>query len=331
MMVADYILAYSGKPKDERAKAGVGLLLHKRFQQNIDQIDYINEKLLRVTLKHDNGYIQIISAYAPDISKPKEERRSFYEELQSIVDLIPSHHRIILMGDLNARVGNEIINGVKQRFNEHTSNDNGDLLTDFCAQNNFRINNTYFDHNLKYKYTFMNSLGQQSVIDYIITNRLFLPTEILDVRTLNSANIGSDHALLLCKVRTHFQIKRKETSEPIEKLNIESLSYESTRELYCKRLQGKIDQNPVLEEDNVETGWNKLKVNIMKAVDEAIGRRKIRNTSRGRNKTPWLTDEFKEITKEKKEAFLCYKSSKTTEDRRKYIEKRNQVNLRVKQ
>jgi len=37
--IDDYILAYSGKQKEEKAHAGVGLLIHKKYMNNIDNIE----------------------------------------------------------------------------------------------------------------------------------------------------------------------------------------------------------------------------------------------------------------------------------------------------
>lgn len=85
------------------------------------------------------------------------------------------------------------LTGVKQGSHEHLSHDDGDILVEFCAQINFRINNTFFDHDFKYRYTFINAQGQVSMIHCILTDRQFNPTEILDVRTLNLLNICSDH------------------------------------------------------------------------------------------------------------------------------------------
>lgn len=43
----NYILLYGGKEKEEREKAGVGLLLDDKYDQSTIKINYINE---RVTL-----------------------------------------------------------------------------------------------------------------------------------------------------------------------------------------------------------------------------------------------------------------------------------------
>lgn len=73
------------------------------------------------------------------------------------------------MGDLNARVENDAIMGVKQRFNEATINDNGKQLIDICSRNEMRLNNTFFQRKEQYKFTFNNIQGQKSMTDFIIT------------------------------------------------------------------------------------------------------------------------------------------------------------------
>jgi len=180
--VDDYILAYSGKQKEERAHAGVGLLIHKKYMNNIDNIEYTSEQIIQVTLKFPQVKWCLLTLYAPDISKPKEQREEFYEDLQNVIDQIPKDTLLIMMGDMNARVGNMPVPGVKQCFNEGEINDNGDLLINFCSMNSLRMNNTFFNHKRDHKITWSDSRGWHSMIDYIITNRSIHPSQILDVR-----------------------------------------------------------------------------------------------------------------------------------------------------
>ena len=135
----------------------VGLLLHQKYLPSIDEISCCSERILQVTLLFDNKHIELISVSSPNISKTRQDCEDFYSKLQDILATVPQDHYIIIMGDLNARTGNDPIPGIKQRFNEDVRNDNGDLLVAFCTQNNLRINNTFYDHALKYKYTCSNS------------------------------------------------------------------------------------------------------------------------------------------------------------------------------
>ena len=69
-----------------------------------------------------------------------------------------------------------IIDRVKQKHNEQYINNNDETLVEFwAAQNEMRINNTYFDHKSQYKITWANTQGLTSTIDYIISNKAIPP------------------------------------------------------------------------------------------------------------------------------------------------------------
>lgn len=57
------------------------------------------------------------------------------------------------MTDLNARVGNDVIPGIRQRFIEDTQNNNVDVVVDLFSQNDLKISNTFFTHADKYEIT----------------------------------------------------------------------------------------------------------------------------------------------------------------------------------
>ena len=104
------------------------------------------------------------------------------------------------------------------------TNENGTMFTQFCADNELRINNTFYQHKTQYKITWQNTRGQHSTIDYIVSNRKIHPSQIEDVRSLNPTDIGSDHSLVLCKMRLLLQKNRKKDFITEERLNKELLT-----------------------------------------------------------------------------------------------------------
>ena len=152
---------------------------------------------------------------------------------------------MVILGDFNARIGNEVVPGVKQKFNENVLNDNGELMINMCAFTELRINNTFYDHKAQYKFTFTNTRNHKSTIDYIVTNRHIHPQQVLDVRTLNSADVGSDHSLLLGKIRIKLRPQHNyKPTNKVEKINVESLWDPTIKELYENRLKEKIKSMP---------------------------------------------------------------------------------------
>ncbi|XP_019765820.1 uncharacterized protein LOC109541399 [Dendroctonus ponderosae] len=238
------------------------------------------------------------------MSKPTEESEIFYKKLQNTVNKINNGHKIVILGDLNARIGNEKMRGVKQRFNEAVINKNGELLIDFCARNEMRINNTFFSHQNQHKYTFNNTRGQRSTIDFIITNRVITPSQVLDVRALTSANIGTDHNLILFKIL----LERPQTARVHRK---------STRTLFESRPTNKLERCNIAPNWDIEGHWLKIENFIEQAAEEAIGKRKININANNRTK-PWFCQEVKQLADIKRSSYLKYKS-------------RNRVNSKIKE
>ena len=61
----------------------------------------------------------------------KTGNKIFYELLQREVDIFHQNNTLLILCDLNARVGNYIIPQIKQSFNETKYNTNGELLVYF--------------------------------------------------------------------------------------------------------------------------------------------------------------------------------------------------------
>lgn len=282
-----------------------------------------------MVLNQGEENIHIIGAYAPDSNKSRESVENFYSTLQGEMDKIPHGEKLIIMGDLNARIGNTAIEWIMHEFNEEHSDDNGEKLLAFCTLNELRINNTFFDHKPQQKITWSNTRGQTSMIDFIITNRTVHPSQILDVRSLTSANVGSDHLLILGRFRLAIQRKKKPSPVFVEKLNIELMEDSIIKSLYRNRLRQKLDEEERIEEDDVETSWTKLKKHLKEAAKEVLGSRKT-----NRNATPqknmWFKPEVGELVREKKEAYLRYQNTRSPEDHQEYKDRRNQTKSEIR-
>ncbi|XP_057657912.1 craniofacial development protein 2-like [Diorhabda carinulata] len=224
------------------------------------------------------------------------------------MDNINTKDEIIVLGDLNARIGNDVIPGVKQKYNEAIINENGEALIDFCVRNEVRINNTYFPHKDQHKYTFNNNRGQRSMIDFILTNRVITQAQVVDVRALTSANLGTDHNLVLGKILLKCPQQKRKHPQFIEKYNLESLTTESTKLLYKSRVTNKLKEIDLKPEWGVEENWQSTAKCIKEAAEEAIGKRKI-NVNATNHTKPWFCQEVKELSESKRKCYLTYKSA----------------------
>ncbi|PVD38454.1 hypothetical protein C0Q70_01069 [Pomacea canaliculata] len=78
--------------------------------------------------------ITIIQCYAPTNAAKEKEKEDFYNSLQALVDRTPIRDLKIIMGDMNARTGNDNTDKghIMGKHGVGNCNENGELLTEFC-------------------------------------------------------------------------------------------------------------------------------------------------------------------------------------------------------
>ena len=76
--------------------------------------------------------ITVIQVYAPTSNAEEAEVEWFYEDLQDLLELTPQKDVLFIIGDWNAKVGNQDIPGVTRKFGLGVQNVAGQRLTEFC-------------------------------------------------------------------------------------------------------------------------------------------------------------------------------------------------------
>ena len=81
-----------------------------------------------------------ICVYSPHNESPEHEVDQFYSDLRSVLESVPPHNFLSVMGDFNARLGSDLVNFI---FNDNT-NRNGEKLFDLMDEYNLFSANNYF-------------------------------------------------------------------------------------------------------------------------------------------------------------------------------------------
>lgn len=148
-------ILYSGRD-DDTHQSGVALLLDKTAAGSMIEWNPVNDRI--ITARFNSRYIKttIVQVYAPTndaeseaIIINKQKRTLLYDQLQSILE-VPEHDPVIVMGDLNAKVG-QLEEGEERTISKHplrggVRNDNGERFVTFCAMNDLVITPTVFSH-----------------------------------------------------------------------------------------------------------------------------------------------------------------------------------------
>ena len=97
--------------------------------------------------------ITVIQVYALTSNAEETEDEWFYEDLQDLLDLTPRKDVLFIIGDWNAKVGNQETPGVTGKFGLGIRNEVGQRLIEFCQENTLVIENTLFQQHKRRLYT----------------------------------------------------------------------------------------------------------------------------------------------------------------------------------
>ncbi len=71
----------------------------------IIEVTPVNERILRLRIRHSLGVISLVSVYAPTEASDLTVKDAFYAMLESVVDQCPRRDTLLVLGDFNASTG----------------------------------------------------------------------------------------------------------------------------------------------------------------------------------------------------------------------------------
>ena len=108
-----------------RAKEGVALLLRKWMLDKVVEWKEVSSRLMWVRVRLGRECWAFVSAYGPGTERSDAERDEFWDELASCVEDLSGRNYVVVLGDLNARVGELEIEGVLGKHGVPGENDSG--------------------------------------------------------------------------------------------------------------------------------------------------------------------------------------------------------------
>ncbi|XP_062602942.1 craniofacial development protein 2-like [Saccostrea cucullata] len=269
------VIIYSGR-KDGRHHEGVAIILSKAAGKSLIEYHPVSERMMRARLDTKPIKTSIIQVYSPTNEAEDETKQDFYEALQAELEKITKHDLTIIMGDFNAKIGqdNTGYERVMGKYGCGTMNENGEHLAEFCGNNNMVIGGTLFPHKDIHKLTWISPGGRdKNQIDHIVINGKW-KRSLQDVRVRRGADVGSDHHL----VTADFKLKLMKTIPKYswKRFDVGKLSDTKTKQDFRLELKNRFSilQASDLDEEQIDEHWLKVKDTFNNASEKVIGFRK---------------------------------------------------------
>ena len=124
------IIQYSGR-EDDVHQSGVAIVMTRYASRCLESWSPVSDRI--ITTRFHSKYIKttIAQVYAPTNEAEDEAKETFYDQLQKVLDAVPRHDMLLVMGDWNAEVGarQEGESGIVGKYGQICErNDNGDHL-----------------------------------------------------------------------------------------------------------------------------------------------------------------------------------------------------------
>ena len=147
-------------------------MVNKRVWNAVLGCNLKNDIIISVRFQGKPLIITVIQAYAPTSNAEETEVEWFYKDLQNLLELTSKKVVLFIIGDWNAKVGNQETPGVTGKLGLEVQNEAGQRLTEFCQENALVIANTLFQQHKRWHYTWTSSDGKsQNQIDYILCSQ----------------------------------------------------------------------------------------------------------------------------------------------------------------
>ena len=250
--------------------------------------------------------MNIVQIYAPTNDASDEDKDAFYSLLQGVIDKLPRRDINVIMGDANAKVGQDNT-GYESIMGQHglgQMNENGERFANFCAFNSFVIGGSVFPHKRIHKATWVSPDGlTENQIDHFCISRRFRRS-LEDVTVQRGADVGSDHHLLLAKLKLRLKHHGPRNGTRRTKYQVSLLDGDKKEEFQLQ-LRNRFQPLANLGEDiDVEAHWTKVKEVFTTTCQEVLGEKK-------REHKEWITQHSLDLIRKRRQLKAEVNASRT--------------------
>ena len=252
---------------------GVGFLLSSKAMDNLLNVESISPRIMVLELK-GNPKITIVCGYSPTNEAPEEDIEEFYSSLRSVLENVPQHNFLCVLGDMNAKIGPE---DASFTF-DYATNRNGEMLLDFMDEFNLFSSNNLFMKPKNQLWSFEYPSGRRSQLDYVIFRKKWR-NSVRDSRSYSSfSTVGSDHRIVSASIKLSLRSSKKSPPHPMKTIDWRSVSQDKDLSArYSIAVHNKfqiLSSNSELELGNIDDIYSNLSSATIETATEMLPKKK---------------------------------------------------------
>ena len=321
-------ILYSGH-EDENAQhtEGVAIILSPQANQSLIEWQPEGSRIITASFRTFKKGINlnVIQCYAPTNEQEDEIKNNFYSKLQTVLNRFKDKDLTIVMGDFNAKIGydNKGYEEIMGRQGLGIKNENGELFINFCADNSLVIGGSIFQHKDIHKATWMSpDHHTHNQIDHICIKKKFRRS-LQNVRVFRSADVASDHHLLVGQIRLRLK-RQRDCPRRRTQYNVTFLKETNVNNEFRIELRNRFKALEDLEgNDDIGTQWESIKEAWNTTCKQVLGIKTHPNK-------PWLSDNTLKKIKQRKEKKVVLMNSRTRALKKDAQENYTEANREVK-
>jgi hypothetical protein len=271
---------------------GVGLLLSTKARKALIGYNPISSRIITARFDAAPFKLTLIHVYAPTSSSSEEDIEAFYNSIEDELEKIHKKDVVIITGDWNAKVGSDNIDWkfVMGQYGYGSRNERGERLLEFATAHNLYICNTRFQQKSNRKWTWASPDGvHKNMIDLVLIQQRWI-SSVTNCRTFQSADISSDHSLVLCNIKLRLKRMYNKTHQN-HRIDVRQLNNEKVRLSYSNALAKNMES--IQPACNLEEHATQIEEAIKKAIDATIPTRRI-------TRKPWISEQTLKLADEKR-------------------------------
>ncbi|XP_060516932.1 uncharacterized protein LOC132696231 [Cylas formicarius] len=305
---------------ENHSSNGVAFLIHKNFKESILGYEAINDRIITLKVQAKPVNLNLMQIYAPTSTCPQNEIDNFYGILSNTITRMPNREPLIVLGDFNAKIGetktDTHLRTVVGKYGIGERNERGQMLIEFCAENELYISNSHFQHHIRKIYTWRSPDGHtRNQIDYVLIKRRW-KSSIRDVKTYPGLDCGSDHNALVAEICLRLQRNKRRPPKT-------NPWYNGKNEIFQNAVKDNLDKisQEKINQMNSDELWTEMKHSIELAAESV-------KPDKNQPRKPWITQSTWEMISERNN--LKIKGLQENEAQETYGELSKAINRRLR-